>query len=72
MSQPDSRPLPALAVWLEEGGEPSEHVLNELTERRAALDALPVRLLFLVPGRPPGTGRPPPAPAAPPSPPGSR
>ena len=40
--------LPALAVWLEEGGEPSEHVLNELTERRAALDALPVRLLFLV------------------------
>lgn len=43
--------LPALAVWLEEGGEPSEHVLNELTERRAALDALPVRLLFLVRSR---------------------
>lgn len=42
---------PALAVWLEEGGEPTEHVLNELLELRSALDELPVRLLFLVRSR---------------------
>lgn len=42
---------PVLAVWLEEGGEPTEHVLNELLDRRPALDALPVRLLFLVRSR---------------------
>ena len=42
---------PALAIWLEEGGEPSEHVLNELLLHRAALDALPVRLIFLLRSR---------------------
>ena len=39
---------PVLALWLEEGGEPTEHVLNELMERRGAL---PVRIVFLVRGR---------------------
>ena len=42
---------PALAIWLEEGGEPTEHVLNELMALRSTLDALPVRLLFLLRGR---------------------
>ena len=42
---------PVLALWLEEGGEPTEHMLNELTERREELDALPLRLFFLVRGR---------------------
>lgn len=39
---------PVLALWLEEGAEPTEHVLNELLVRREAL-ALPV--LFLLRGR---------------------
>ena len=47
--QGDGRPT--LAFWLEEGGEPTEHVLNELMERREALAVLPVRVLFLVRGR---------------------
>ena len=42
---------PALAVWLEEGGEPTEHVLNELLALRPVLDGLPVRLMFLLRGR---------------------
>ena len=42
---------PVLALWLEEGGEPTEHVLNELLERPQALDSLPVRVFFLVRGR---------------------
>lgn len=42
---------PALSIWLEEGGEPSEHVLNELLLHRAALDALPIRLMFLLRSR---------------------
>lgn len=42
---------PALVLWLEEGGEPTEHVLNELLERPQALDALPIRISFLVRGR---------------------
>ena len=42
---------PVLALWLEEGGEPTEHVLNELLERRQALDSLPIRVLFLLRGR---------------------
>ena len=42
---------PTLAFWLEEGGEPTEHVLNELMERAEAIAALPVRVLFLVRGR---------------------
>ena len=36
---------PVLALWAAEGDEPTEHVLNELLERR---EALPVRPLFLV------------------------
>jgi len=40
-----------VTIWLEEGGEPSEHVLNELLLHRAALDALPVRLIFLLRSR---------------------
>ena len=47
--QADGRPT--LAFWLEEGGEPTEHVLNELMERAEAIAALPVRVLFLVRGR---------------------
>lgn len=47
--QGDGRPT--LAFWLEEGGEPTEHVLNELLEHGEALTALPVRVLFLVRGR---------------------
>ena len=45
----DGRPL--LALWLEEGGEPTEHILNELTEQRQSLEALPLRVLFLLRGR---------------------
>ena len=40
-----------LPLRLEEGGEPTEHVLNELLERPQALDSLPVRVFFLVRGR---------------------
>ncbi len=40
-----------LVLWLEEGGEPTEHMLNELMERRAELAVLPVRVFFLVRGR---------------------
>ena len=47
--QGDGRPT--LAFWLEEGGEPTEHVLNELMERGEAIAELPVRVLFLVRGR---------------------
>lgn len=39
---------PVLALWLEEGGEPTEHVLNELMEHQGPL---PVGLLFLVRSR---------------------
>lgn len=42
---------PVLALWLEEGGEPAEHVLGELMDRKPEVAALPVRLLFLVRGR---------------------
>jgi len=42
---------PVLALWLEEGGEPTEHLLNELMERRSALEALPIQLMFLLRGR---------------------
>ena len=42
---------PVLALWLEEGGEPTEHVLNELMDRAGETAALPVRLVFLVRGR---------------------
>ena len=39
---------PLLALWLEEGGEPTEHVLNELMDRRTPL---PVPTVFLLRGR---------------------
>lgn len=42
---------PVLALWLEEGGEPTEHMLNELIERREELAGLPLRVLFLLKGR---------------------
>lgn len=42
---------PTLAVWLEEGGEPTEHILNELLEQHEKLDMLPVRVIFLVRSR---------------------
>lgn len=42
---------PVLALWLEEGGEPTEHMLNELIERREELAGLPLRVLFLLRGR---------------------
>lgn len=42
---------PVLVLWLEEGGEPTEHLLGELLECRDRLDVLPVRVLFLVRGR---------------------
>lgn len=45
----DGRPL--LAVWLEEGGEPTEHLLHELLARRQTLEALPLQVLFLVRGQ---------------------
>ena len=40
-----------LALWLEEGGEPTEHVLNELLARVDEVGALPARVLFLLRGR---------------------
>ena len=41
---------PTLLFWLEEGNEPTEHVLNELSDGREALRALPVDVVFLVRG----------------------
>lgn len=39
---------PALLLWLEEGAEPTEHVLNELAEAREKLRALPVDIKFFL------------------------
>ncbi len=39
---------PVLVLWLEEGAEPTEHVLNELL---ACREALPLSVLFLLRGR---------------------
>ena len=47
--QADGRPI--LALWLEEGGEPTEHVLNELMEHPGTVESLPIRVLFLVRNR---------------------
>ena len=41
---------PSLLFWLEEGGEPSEHVLNELLANRETMEALPVNIIFLLQG----------------------
>lgn len=42
---------PALLFWLEDGAEPTEHVLNELREHRTALCALPADIVFFLRGR---------------------
>ena len=42
---------PSLLFWMEEGNEPTEHVLNELAAGKEALRALPVNLVFLVRSR---------------------
>jgi len=38
-------------LWLEEGAEPTEHILNELLERREDVLRLPAKVVFLVRGR---------------------
>lgn len=38
----------ALVVWLEEGREPTEHILNEFIEAKDALNAADCKLLFLI------------------------
>lgn len=42
---------PTLLFWLEEGGEPTEHILNELLAARDALQAVDVSIQFLLRGR---------------------
>ena len=42
---------PALLMWLEEGREPTEHLLNELLSSRVQLAQLPLRLIFFLRGR---------------------
>lgn len=42
---------PALLIWLEEGGEPTEHVLHELLEAQGVLSALPVEVRFFLRSR---------------------
>ena len=41
----------SLLMWLEEGREPTEHLLNELLSSRAQLARLPLRLIFFLRGR---------------------
>ena len=41
---------PSLLLWLEEGAEPTEHLLLELANRRRELQALPLNVVFLVRG----------------------
>lgn len=41
-------PNPSLLLWLEEGGEPTEHILNELSIGWQELDALPIQVVFLL------------------------
>ena len=38
---------PTILFWLEDGGEPTEHVLNELLDAKEKLESLPVNLIFL-------------------------
>lgn len=40
----------SLLFWLEEGAEPTEHILNELAQARSALEALPVEITFFLRG----------------------
>lgn len=49
LCQTDGRP--SLLFWLETGGEPTEHVLNELSAGQKELAALPVSILLLLPGQ---------------------
>lgn len=42
---------PSVLLWLEEGGEPTEHVLNELMEAQADFAALNANLVFLLRNR---------------------
>lgn len=37
-----------LLLWLEEGKEPTEHILNEMLENAAAFSALPIQILFVL------------------------
>ena len=55
--RPDGSPVPdlfrldgrpSLLIWLEEGGEPTEHLLGELAGLRDVLAALPVNVVFLL------------------------
>ena len=46
--RPDGRA--SLLLWLEEGAEPTEHLLLELADRRRALQALPLNVTVLVRG----------------------
>ena len=39
---------PSLLLWLEEGAEPTEHLLLELEARREAFTALPLNAVFLL------------------------
>ena len=41
---------PSLLLWLEEGAEPTEHLLLELAGKRQALQALPLNVMVLVRG----------------------
>ncbi|MDE7220338.1 MAG: transglutaminase domain-containing protein [Oscillospiraceae bacterium] len=38
----------AVLMWLEEGREPTEHILNELLEREAEFRSLPADIIFMV------------------------
>ena len=42
---------PRLLLWLEEGGEPTEHVLHELADCRRALEASATEVVFLLRSR---------------------
>lgn len=42
---------PSLLIWLEEGCEPTEHILNELIAVQRTLEALPLHIRFLLRGR---------------------
>ncbi len=41
---------PCLLIWLEEGCEPTEHILNELAAAQRTLEALPLNIRFLLRG----------------------
>jgi hypothetical protein len=41
----------AVLLWLEEGMEPTEHILNEMLEQTADFQNLPADIIFLVRGK---------------------